>query len=82
MLIKSDPKTAGQNPLTSKPDITPDTIINKKALMINVKRPRLRIFIGRVRSKIIGLKNILRTPRIAAAKKALKKPAAWIPSIK
>jgi hypothetical protein len=47
--------------------------------MIKVKRPRVRIFMGRVRIISMGLKKAFRTPRIAAAKNALEKPLTWMP---
>jgi len=51
------------------------------AFMIKVKRPRLRILIGRVRTIKIGRKKAFRMPRMAAANKALKKLFTCIPSI-
>jgi len=65
-LIRSDPITADQNPRTTNPEITPDTIMSRKALMIKVKRPRLNTLMGRVRRIRIGLKKALRIPSIAA----------------
>jgi hypothetical protein len=51
------------------------------AFIIKVKRPIVRMFIGRVKKIKIGRKNAFRMPRIAAADKALKKPLTCIPLI-
>jgi hypothetical protein len=50
--------------------------------MTNVKRPKVRRLIGRVRIKRIGRKKIFKMPRIAAAKNALKKPLISMPLIR
>jgi len=57
-LINSDPNTADQNPETSNPDITPDTIISIIALITKVKTPRVNIFMGRVNINSIGRKKV------------------------
>lgn len=74
------PKTAAQKPVTVNPGIRPDAIFSISALMTKVNRPNERMFMGNVRINRIGRKNRLRIPNAAAAKKALKKPAAEIPS--
>ena len=79
--ISREPKTAVQNPLTSKPGINPETIKSKNAFIINVKRPKLRILMGRVRIKRTGLRKAFSMLKMAAAKKAEKKPLTWMPSI-
>ena len=80
MLIIRAPNKADQNPETAKPDITPDTIIKRKALITNVKSPRLSILIGNVIKNNIGLKKAFKIPKIAAANTADKKPSIWMPS--
>jgi hypothetical protein len=79
-LISKDPNTADQNPCTSNPEIKIDTKFNKNALMINVKKPSDKRFIGSVTINSMGRINALRIPRIAAAKKAERNPVEWIPS--
>jgi hypothetical protein len=79
-LIRNEPNTAGQNPYTSKPEMTPETILSKNAFIRKVNRPRLRIFIGSVRMRAMGRKKAFNMPRIAAADKAEKKPLTCIPS--
>jgi hypothetical protein len=81
-LIRREPNTADQKPKTSKPGMTPEAIFNMKALIRKVNRPRLKILIGRVKMMTIGLKNAFRMPKMAAAKKAGKKPLTLIPSSK
>jgi hypothetical protein len=79
-LINRDPNTADQNPETSNPDITPDTIISIIALITKVKIPRVNIFMGRVNINIIGRKKAFSIPKIAAAKRAEEKPLMRMPS--
>jgi len=81
-LISNEPNIADQNPEISKPEMTPATIISKIAFNTKVKNPRVKMLIGRVRIKRMGLKKAFNIPKIAAAKKAEKKPLTWIPSIK
>jgi hypothetical protein len=47
--------------------------------MMNVKKPRVRMLMGRVKINRMGLKKTFRTPKMAAAKKALKNPLTSIP---
>jgi hypothetical protein len=81
-LINSDPNTADQNPATSNPDITPDTIISIIAFITKVKIPRVNMLMGRVNINSIGRKKAFSMPRIAAAKRADGKPLMRIPSSK
>jgi len=81
-LMSKDPKTADQKPYTLNPDIMPEAILSSMAFIIKVKRPRLRIFIGRVSKIRIGRKKAFRMPRTAAANNALEKLFTCIPSIK
>ena len=48
--------------------------------LTKVKRPRVIMFMGRVRIISSGRKKAFSIPRMAAAKKALKKPVTLIPS--
>ena len=73
-LINNDPHTADQNPWISKPPTTPATIISKMAFKTKVNNPRVKILIGRVRMKRMGLKKAFNIPRKAAEKKAEKNP--------
>jgi len=81
-LIKREPNTADQKPPTTKPDITPDTIMRRKAFITKVNRPNVRMFRGNVNMISIGLKKALRIPSMAAAKKAEGKPLTCIPPIR
>ena len=80
--MKREPNTADQNPATPKPGITPEAIINKTAFITKVKRPRVKMFIGRVMINKNGRKKAFSMPSIAAAKKAEKNPLTCIPSSK
>jgi hypothetical protein len=81
-LIRMEPNTADQNPRTSKPEMMPETIISRSAFMTNVKRPKLSIFIGRVKKMRIGRKKAFSIPSMAAANTAVKKLLTCIPSSK
>jgi hypothetical protein len=81
-LIKREPKTADQNPATSNPGITPEAIMSNIAFITKVKNPRVNMFIGRVMINKNGRKKAFSMPRMAAAKKAEKKPLTCIPSSK
>jgi hypothetical protein len=50
--------------------------------MIKVNKPRLKMLIGSVSSRAMGLKKALRIPSMAAAKTAGIKPLTRIPSNK
>jgi hypothetical protein len=81
-LMNSDPKTADQNPLTSKPGITPETIKSMTAFITKVNNPRLKIFMGSVSMNNMGRKKAFNMPKIAAAKNAEIKPLTCMPSSK
>jgi hypothetical protein len=51
----------------------PEAIFNMSALIINVKRPRLNMLMGRVNNIAMGLKTAFKMPSTAAAKSAEKK---------
>lgn len=73
-LINREPNTADQKPYTSKPEITPETIMSKIAFRTNVKSPRVIMFMGSVRINNMGRKKAFRIPRMAAAQNAEKNP--------
>ena len=74
ILIIKEPKTADQNPWTSKPGITPEAIFNIRALITKVKKPRVKILMGRVKISAIGLNRAFKMPSMAAAQNAEKNP--------
>lgn len=82
MLIIRDPNKADPNPATENPGMTPDTIIKSMAFITKVKRPRVKMLIGKVIKNNIGRKNAFSIPNNPEANKADKNPLAWIPSIR
>ncbi len=78
--MRKEPNTAVQNPYTSKPGITPETILSRNAFIKKVKKPRLIMFMGRVKKSAMGRKKAFSMPRMAAANNAEKKPLTRIPS--
>ena len=80
-LMIREPKTADQKPYISNPEITPEAILSKRAFMIKVKSPKVRIFMGSVRRIRMGRKKAFKIPKMAAAKKAEKKFLTCIPAI-
>jgi hypothetical protein len=73
ILINNPAKRAGQNPTISSPGTIPDAIFKRIALITRVNSPKVRIFMGRVRSIKIGLKKRFKNPRIPPAKRAEKR---------
>lgn len=73
---------AHQKPLTPNPGTTMDASITSKALITKVKRPRVKIFIGRVNITTIGLMKALMAPKTTANIKAEKNPAIETPGNK
>lgn len=63
--------------------LNPGTIIFTKsiniAFIINVKRPKVKILIGRVRIRRIGFKNAFIIPKTSAATNAVVKSAICTP---
>ena len=59
---KSENKSAGQKPETAKSGTTFESPNMMSAFTAKEKRPRVRILMGSVRRRMIGLKNILITP--------------------
>ncbi len=78
---KIAPMNAGQNPVTTKPFTTLEVIINRKALITNVKTPRVRVFRGSVRKRRTGLKIEFRMPSTRHATKRGTIPVTSMPSI-
>lgn len=73
---------AHKKPLTVKPGTI--FAVNKinKALITKVKRPRVIIFIGKVRITRIGLRTALAIPKTSAAAKAVVRDATCTPGKK
>ncbi len=65
-----DPSSAYQKLSTEKPSIKVPANQNNEALITKVKRPKVRMFIGRVRINIIGFINKLSSPIMIEAIKA------------
>ena len=59
------------HPEISKPFMIPAEIRKIMAFTTNVKSPRVMILIGKVSSRRIGLRNILKKPTMIAAISAL-----------
>ena len=73
-LISKEPNKADPNPVTWKPDMTPDTIINSTAFITNVNIPRVKMLIGKVITNNMGRKKALSMPNIPDANTAEKNP--------
>ena len=76
---KSAPINALKKPSTSKPGATNPANINKRAFIISVKSPKVKMFIGNVTSKSTGLINTLISAIITATSIAVRKFATEIP---
>lgn len=74
MDTKIEPITAPKKPVTVKPGTINATIENIIPFIMNVKRPRLSIFMGSESIIRTGFMNILNTENINAAKKAVNTP--------
>ena len=66
-LIKSAAQNAFQKLVISNPGTIPEAAYRIKALIIKVKRPRLSIFIGKVKKIRTGLTNTFKIPNTNAA---------------
>jgi len=77
-LIRRDPTSAPQNPLTLNPGTTADTSQSIKALMTRRKRPRVRRVRGRVKKTRMGLMTALTRASKNAAAKAERNPLTEI----
>ena len=58
---------------------TKDAVFSIRALITKVKKPRVRILIGRVIRSAMGLKSAFKIPSMAAARNAARNPSTWIP---
>ena len=67
------PIQAGIKPTTSKPGTIKAVILIKKALITNVKSPKVRILIGKVKITITGFMKALMIPKTSATIKAVTK---------
>lgn len=76
---KKAPIKAGMNPKTSKPGTIKAVSLIKRALIIKVKNPKVRIFMGKVKSTIIGLIKALIIPKTSATTRAVRKEATLNP---
>ncbi len=65
-----EPSSAYQKLATEKPWIKVPANQNNEALMTKVNSPKVRILIGKVRIKIIGLTNRLSSPIVIEAIRA------------
>lgn len=70
---------AGVKPSTLNPGTIRSTSIINAALITKVKSPRVRMFIGRVRIKIMGLMTALTIPKTKATKSAVVKVSTLKP---
>jgi hypothetical protein len=73
---------AAQKPLTSNPLITADAKSTMMAFITKVKSPKVKILIGRVMMRRIGLTSTLMTPRKRATHNAEKNPSTTTPGIR
>ncbi len=73
-------KTSAQSiPSTLNPGTMAATNITIKAFMTKLKSPRVKIFIGSVKSKTNGLMKVLTTANTIATTKAVTKPSTFTP---
>lgn len=73
---------AHPKPETSKPGTNLPTNNTIKALITKVKRPSVKILIGKVKIIKIGLITAFTNPKTTAANKAAPKPVNFTPGIK
>ena len=62
---------AGKNPETSNPLTKVETTQTRKALIIRIKSPRVKILIGKVSTIRIGLTKAFKIPRTKATIRAM-----------
>jgi hypothetical protein len=72
---------AGINPLTLKPGTIEEAIRIRIVLMTKVNKPRVRIFIGRVRMIRMGLRIALRMPKTTETIMAIQKDSTLTPGV-
>lgn len=73
-------RSAGSKPVTEKPGTRLAAKRIMKVLMTKVKRPRVRMFMGRVRRSKRGRKNWFNTPRTMATMAAVIRPPESVPT--
>ena len=73
------PINAGTNPVMVKPATIAEIPQIKRALITNVKRPKVKIVIGKVKIVIIGLIKALTIPKTRATIKAVRKESTSNP---
>lgn len=78
---KIEPKSALKNPLTSKPGAIKPANINKRAFIIKLKKPNVRMLIGSVINSKKGLMKVLIKAMIMHTNIALIKFSTFIPGI-
>jgi hypothetical protein len=72
---------AGINPLTLKPGTIEEAIRIRVVLMTKVNKPRVRIFIGRVKIIRIGFKKAFRMPKTTETIMAIQKDSTLTPGV-
>jgi len=72
-------RSACQNPDTANPGTKFETARTKKAFIMKVKSPNVRMVKGKVKSTRIGLINILIAPRTTATINAVNNPSTITP---
>ncbi|MDX1535709.1 MAG: hypothetical protein R3346_03050 [Candidatus Spechtbacterales bacterium] len=70
---------AQRNPSTVNPGTIKEDNQTKNALITKVNKPRVKIFIGRVKKTKIGFMKIFRIPRTNATAKAVRNPETTTP---
>jgi len=70
------PITAGTHPLISKPFNIPAANLKIIAFTIKVKRPSVKMLIGKVNNRSMGRRSILKNPTTSAA--IMADPNEWI----
>jgi len=82
MVTTNDPNKAEPNDRTLKPRIMDPANQNSKALITNMKSPKVKRVIGKVRIIKIGLIKAFSNPRMAAPIMAAPRLSTLIPGIK
>lgn len=81
MLMTSPPKNAAQNPETWNGSMILLTRRRSRALITNVKRPRVISISGRVRSIMMGRRKALKMPRRREAARSVRRSSATMPGM-
>lgn len=75
-------RKALKKPPISNPPTSIDANITITALMTKLKRPRVKIFIGKVKSNSSGFMVAFKSPNITTRKSAVQKPVTMTPGIR